>query len=431
MKHNIKKTYSEFIKLPIVKSIWVLVTGTGIAQFLPLISFPVLTRLYDPEHFGIYALFSSLVSVLTALSILEYSNIIIVADTDRKAYLGMALSFFITLVLNSFFFILFLILPDSLLNSFFGNEILPYLWIVPITVFFNTVNLLFYTWFLRKESYSLLSKNKIYLSVFSIFIQIGIGLLYLGIFGLIIANLISILVSLFCLFFFFIKSSVSKKYLITLSLIKKIAFEYRKFPFVSVWGNMLNIFILQIPQIFLNKVFGSQILGHYSLAQNVISFPLGFISSAIQDVFRQSASKEEIQSKSFKESYLSALKISTLIGILLFMSCLTFLPSIFVIVFGDKWVPSAIYIRILAILVVIRFIVGPLTYSFYIKSKHRINFLWQLGLLILSLLSLLGSYYFLNIKNPSILLLIYSFVLSIWYLYNLSLSYKLAKGDNI
>jgi O-antigen/teichoic acid export membrane protein len=324
-----------------------------------------------------------------------------------------------------------LILPDSFLKLIFGNEILPFLWIVPITVFFNTINLLLYTWFLRKEYFKLLSKNKIILSVFGIFLQIGIGFLYLGTRGFIIANLLSILISLSLLFYFFNKSSVSKEHTIRIGLIKEIAYEYRKFPLVSVWGNVLNIFTLQLPQIFLNKVFGSQILGHYSLAQNMISFPLGFTSSAIQDIFRQSASKEEVEKKSFMSSYLSALKISTILGALLLLACLTFIPSLFVVVFGDKWLPSGIYVKVLALLFVIRFIVAPLSYSFYIKSKQQIDFLWQLGLLILSILSLYGAYFFLKVKNPSSLLFVYSIVLSIWYLFNLSLTYKLAKGaDN-
>ncbi len=68
---------------------------------------------------------------------------------------------------------------------------------------------------------------------------------------------------------------------VNIDSLKWIAYEYRKFDLVSVWGNTLNIFTLQIPQFLLNKVFGSQVLGQYSLAQRMISLPLGFVTSAI------------------------------------------------------------------------------------------------------------------------------------------------------
>ena len=46
------------------KHIITLVTGTGIAQAITFLSAPLLSRFYEPEDFTVFALFSSIASVV-------------------------------------------------------------------------------------------------------------------------------------------------------------------------------------------------------------------------------------------------------------------------------------------------------------------------------------------------------------------------------
>ena len=45
------------IKSDFIKNILELATGTSIAQFIPILISPILTRIYTPEDFGLFALF--------------------------------------------------------------------------------------------------------------------------------------------------------------------------------------------------------------------------------------------------------------------------------------------------------------------------------------------------------------------------------------
>jgi O-antigen/teichoic acid export membrane protein len=408
-----------------VKRMLVLVSGTGFAQLVPIFTAPIVARLYSPEDFGLYAIFYSLVTILTGLTFLEFNNIIIIAKNNKIALGGFTLSIVVSAIFNLvvFFFINFL--TDEFKTVFFGKEILPYLWLIPFSVFFGSLNNLFYLWFLRNEDYKLLSYNKIFLSICSVFLQIGFGLLYIGVIGFILANLILILISI-------VSFSIKFKYnwrriFMSFSILKKLAIEHKKFPLISVWGNTLNIITLQIPQFFLNKLFGAQVLGQYSLGQRMITLPLGLVANAIQDVFRQAASKEENEIGNFTKSYQNTFKISSIIAIIMFISCLTFIPSLFVWVFGSKWADAGIYVRVLALLLVVRFVVAPLSYSLYLKSKQQIDLLWQIGLFLITIFTLYGGYYWFNIQNDIYLLLIYSITITLWYGINLIITYKLSK----
>lgn len=418
---------SEFKNMPMIRSMLILVTGTGVAQIFPLLSAPIITRLYDPEHFGVYAIFYSLVTLITGVAFLDFHNIIIVAQNDQKAYQGVVLSTIVSFSINFLIFVIVIFLPNQFLTLLFGESVVPFLWIVPITVFFNTLGVVFYTWFLRKECYKLLSKNKIILASCAILLQIGIGLLGVGVIGFILANLISILISFLLLLYNFKtdKSFISDP--ISFKSISAIAIEYKKFALVSVWANSLNIFTLQIPQFLLNKVFGDYVLGQYSLAQRIISLPLSFVSTAIQDVFRQGAAKEEIDNGNCANTYLNTFKVSSFIAILLFISCLTFIPPLFIFIFGVKWADAGIYVKVLSMLFAVRFVAAPLSYTLYIKAKQHLDFIWQVGLFLISIVTLFGGYYWLSIKDPIQLLLLYSICLSFWYFINMWMTFKLSK----
>lgn len=59
--------------------------GFALAQALPLLAAPLLTRLFSPEAFGLQALFVSTTSVLLVLSILRMDLAIVLADNRREA----------------------------------------------------------------------------------------------------------------------------------------------------------------------------------------------------------------------------------------------------------------------------------------------------------------------------------------------------------
>ena len=55
-----------------LKSISVLVGGTIFAQAITVLSLPILTRLYNPLDFSIFAIYTSLLAVLSAISCLRF-----------------------------------------------------------------------------------------------------------------------------------------------------------------------------------------------------------------------------------------------------------------------------------------------------------------------------------------------------------------------
>lgn len=62
---------------------FIVTLGTIAAQVLPLIFYPVLTRLFSPADFGILATITAITGVLTVIVTGKYETIVLIVD-DKK-----------------------------------------------------------------------------------------------------------------------------------------------------------------------------------------------------------------------------------------------------------------------------------------------------------------------------------------------------------
>ena len=74
------KPKSEF-----ARNILTLMTGTAIAQAIPIAISPILTRLYSPEDFGVFALYMGVVSIGGILATGRYEMSVMLPKKDSDA----------------------------------------------------------------------------------------------------------------------------------------------------------------------------------------------------------------------------------------------------------------------------------------------------------------------------------------------------------
>ncbi|SVD81723.1 uncharacterized protein METZ01_LOCUS434577, partial [marine metagenome] len=97
------------------KNVLTLVTGTTIAQAIPIAISPILTRIYTPEDFGVLALFISITTILGTIANGRYELAIVLPKRDNNALELTALSIIITIGFSLLLVILVILFHDSLL----------------------------------------------------------------------------------------------------------------------------------------------------------------------------------------------------------------------------------------------------------------------------------------------------------------------------
>jgi len=81
-----------FRKDSLIKNISVLVTGTVIAQAIPIALQPILKRLFTPEDFGVFEIYLKTLGILFVVFALKYDMAIVLPKNKIKALLILSLS---------------------------------------------------------------------------------------------------------------------------------------------------------------------------------------------------------------------------------------------------------------------------------------------------------------------------------------------------
>ncbi len=188
---------------------------------------------------------------------------------------------------------------------------------------------------------------------------------------------------------------------------------------------LVNVVANQLPLLALGKFFGLGVVGFYSLMYKVLMMPISLLSSTVLDVFKQRATEDYNKYGNCKDIYVKTFKSLVMLGIVPFTILGIFAPEIFAFVFGEDWRVAGEFAQIMTPMFFLNFIVNPLSYTFFIAQKQKLNLIGQFILLILTMISI---YIGLQFNDYKIFISIFSISLSIYYVWYLWLSYYFSKG---
>ncbi|MBF4410223.1 lipopolysaccharide biosynthesis protein [Vibrio anguillarum] len=397
------------------KNVLTLMTGTGIAQAIPIAIIPILTRMFSPEDFGLLALYAACVSILGVVATGRYEIAIMLPKDDEDARLLLQLSMLVAL-----FFSLLISIPISIWNAqiarFLGNEdIAVWLYLVPVSVLFTGIYQALTYWNNRQKKFINTAVSRVNQSLFQGFAQTSLGFLQVS-GGLICGQFVGIVSGSIYL----LKKDRNYKSLIRKSKINSIqkqGIKYHKFPTYGVLGALCDAGAVQMPVILLTKFYSNSVTGMFSLTFRVLNMPTSIISSAIAQVLFQKV--VEISQTEPEKLNLYIIKMF----LLLFFIYLPAVPvlfiwgeSLFSIIFGNEWSQAGVYAGYLVIAVAVRFAVSPLSAVLGLEQNIKMGVLWQ----VLYLCTISVTLYFsssLSIEEFLIAFVVHEVVLYLIYLF--------------
>ncbi|MEA3352465.1 MAG: oligosaccharide flippase family protein [Campylobacterota bacterium] len=406
---NKLKPRSEFSR-----NVLTLMTGTTIAQAIPIAISPILTRIYTPEDFGVFALFVAIAAVFSTVVCGRYENAIMLPDNDEDAINIFALGFLIVCSIS--IFLLFIILCfDSLILSVLNNsQIGIWLYFIPLVVFFIGIFNLLSFFNNRRKNYKDISNATIIKSIVTAIVQLSIGFLKQGATGLITGQIVSH-------FFANLKLAKNitkeKKLLNSVSAqrIKYLAKKYIDFPKYQAPHAFTNSFSSNIPIYLFSTFFNSTVVGFYSLSTRIVFSPLMIIASSSAKVYNQKVSElynQNADSYGFTIRFLKSLSKKIIVP---FILIIIFAPDIFAFVFGEIWREAGIYTQILAPWLFLNVLLSTISYISSIIGKQKKAFLISVLLSFFTIISIIIGIIFNDIY---IALFYFSFINSIFLIYN-------------
>jgi O-antigen/teichoic acid export membrane protein len=364
------------------RNVLALMTGSAIAQALPIVASPILTRIYTPDDFGVAALFLAITAVLAAVVNGRYELAIGIPNSDDDAINVAALGVVIALLVAGLFLFLVLFFGENIALLANAEAMVPWLYLVPVAVLLTGLfNVLNYT-NNRLGLFKDIAKANVYKSVASTATQLVLGWLVKGASGLILGGLVAQLVSNIKLYrntrahFNFQQISIQKMLLL--------AQRYKSFPKYSMWAGVFNTLANNILAFAMPIVFSISTLGLYSLSTRVLGAPAALISSAFSQVFLREATHERRTYGHAKNTFNKTVTRLTVIGAPIFIGVFFLAEPLFAIIFGSEWRTAGTYAAILAPLMFTRFVVSTVSMMNVVFEKNHIGLYWQIGLATIS-----------------------------------------------
>jgi O-antigen/teichoic acid export membrane protein len=400
------------------RNVITLVTGTGMAQALAISISPILTRIYTPEDFGLFALYSALVSILSIVVTGRYELAIILPKKDEEAFQIFALTIIISIATSGLLLFVVIVFNREIVKLLKNQDIAPWLYLLPFSVLILGLNQVLNYWNNRKKKYLIIAKNRIIMSGAVAANQLGLAY-NIKSKGLILGQFLG---QVLALIYFIKKYQSEDRGLLALNKLKifAVAKKYKNFPKIDAPTTFINIAANQAPNILLAAFFSASAGGFYYLTQRILQAPISLISSSVLDVFKQKASEDYKKNghcrEIFMKTFWSLLMMTVPLSFILFFV----IEDLFVLVFGEHWRMSGTYAQILVPALLLRFIANPLSFMFYIASKLEFNFLGMVLLFLFVILSLLIP------SNSATAIILISFSFSVIYLYYIMMSFWMA-----
>ncbi len=358
-------------KSDFTRNVLTLMTGTTVAQAIPIAISPILTRIYTPEDFGLFALFMGLVSILAIVSTGRYELAIMLPKKDENAIHIAILAIVISFSISTLLFFVFWAFNQEI-TSLLGNKAISiWLYFIPLTIFITSIYQSLNFLNIREKQYKNVAKSKVLQSTTLSVSSVGIGYSPLNNIGLISGQIIGQISAAIYLTYKTLRNNRLKSIKINKLKIFALAKRYQEFPKVVTWTGALNTSSVHAPVLILTSIFSLKVVGFYSFAQRIITLPNALIAGAIGQVFYQEVSKKHLLEEKailFKRTLLKLLKIAAPIFAFIFV----FGDKIFAFVFGSEWIVAGEYAQIMSLWLFPVFVISPLSQLYNILEEQRV-----------------------------------------------------------
>jgi O-antigen/teichoic acid export membrane protein len=380
MKAYLRELFRKVRTSVFFKNILVVMAGTGAAQIVSIALAPIISRLFTPSDFGISGSFGAIWGIIAAGVTLEYSQAIMLPKERENALGLLAVSFSCTAAVSALTLLVCVIAPATVNGLMKTRGIWPLALLVLATLV-SGLNYASQAWAVRIKAFKRTSASQVIRSLSGKGTSIGFGLLKLGAPGLIIANIVGEVASGLNLIQALLPDLPALKKQARPDLMKKLAKEYRDFPMYSASQNVINAISGGLPVLLLTRFFGLPIAGAYAFAVTVLTFPMGFVLSALRQVLFQKASESQHQGRSLAALYVKVTATLFAMALLPTAVILIWGPQLFAWVFGSQWYTAGELSRSLMIWMAVVFCNLPAVLFGRIIRIQKFVFFYDLGLL--------------------------------------------------
>ncbi|NQD70230.1 oligosaccharide flippase family protein [Sphingobacterium shayense] len=387
-KEKVKSVFTDGFN----KNFLILLSGSLLGQLINVLVSPILTRIFTPAEFGYFGVFTSIVSILTGITTLKLEMALPLKENDKEYSQLFWTCLVINLLISVLIGVTFGLLPYSFYNQINIAEIYRYWWLIGVALFFTGTNRIFNSAVVRFKAFKEISVSFLNQVVIKNAFQIGFGLYYPYGSVLIGGTILNQITSLFNLARVVKRKNIVDNFdldVISPKEIKSIFNRYKDYVVFGTPSGLANSLGLYLPVPLVMFFYGAEAAGSLSFGITLISIPMRVIGMSISQVFiGEAAEMIRNSEKGVARLYSRILKKLIQFSVIPALVVLFFGDKMFPLIFGEKWIEAGEFIQILTVCFALQFVSSPLSQILNLLVLQRIQLLWDVLRLILTVLTL-------------------------------------------
>ena len=396
-------------------------TGTVIAQALPILVSPLITRLCTPADLGEFSVWLGVIAITATVATLRLEAAMILDhDSDEQQTCFSVVAYFSTLFA-------ILITCMAVIAHLAGVQQAQQMsWLGLMTLglgawlmAYNSVLVAYatsYNAFTKTAMAKICGAGTIALGqLILLFIGIGRGALFAG-------QILGMTMGVAAAMFLLSPPRPNISLVPTRSQLNYLK-KHQSFWRFSLPAGLLNTAAGKFPLFLIGAKYGLFAAGLFALTERILTAPISLLAASVLEVFKRQSVHEYQTLGNCREAFRSTFKALVLLGSGPALFIFFFAPDLCAWVFGKPWREAGEFARILAPLYFLNFVASPLSYVFFVAGKQKIELVWQVALFITTI-----SVFLVPISLKQVLFN-YTVAYSVLYVVYLLLSYKFSKNS--
>ncbi len=362
--------------------------GVAAGQLFLALSTPLLTRLYTPDDFGVFAVVIAILAMFNSVSSMRLETSLPVCRPEALAT-GLATTLLLALgtvaLLTLGIAVTVLLLPPTV-----GAEMRSALWTVPIAALFGALALPLTYLRVRRGDFRTYGLARMARLVSQGSAQIAFGLAGVTRLGLPLGYAVGPAVALVLL----LRDTgreMRQAGRIRLSQILAYVREHWRYPVYMMPAAVLFEAVQFLPAVLLAAIFSPAAAGFFALSQRVLGLPVRFLSRSAGQVLLGEVAQASRQELSRRVR--AIVRQFTLLGLAIVLPMVVIGSDGWEFLFGERWGRAWMFVVALSPMYLLRFVTETVSNMFIITNTQHLRFISSAALLAITLSSFLTAPY--------------------------------------
>lgn len=348
---------------------------------------PILSRIYEPEVYGLFSIFITLLNVTMTFMMVGYNRALLLPKDRASLQALLRLSILASTAIAIAASLIFAIFGASITGRLSANELGYWVYFIAPIALLGAFDQFALSLGMQQKAFKRMSVLSIPINAGSKLFNVAYGgWISASVTGLVLTHMLTSVLRIWSTLQWAIQKPIA---LLTENVSRARLLEawrsYSDYPKYVVWGNLLNILSGQVPTLLLALYLADTTgIGWYAYAVMMLELPVRLLSAGISNVFLQESNEhwennpEFVRQKTLRIFYLIIYLTAIPTTLLYFFG-----PDIFALLLGKHWREAGMVASALSVAYMLRYISVPISSLFVVTRNEARAMYFQVILLIL------------------------------------------------